>query len=112
MRRPMANILFALAAGSALLLQLAGVPENVMRLVLVSVVTSAVITNLMLIKSTGLVGIGGISLAYSQFGGHNQAASLLLVLIAVLIASAVVLMIFADYPIPSKRNSSDEIFEP
>ncbi len=112
MRRMMANMLFALAIGSALLLQSAGVLENARLLVLVSVVTSAIITNLMFIKSTGLVGIGGLSLAYSQFGAQSQAARFLMILIAVLITSAVVLMIFADFPNSSKRSHSDEISEP
>ena len=107
----MANMLFALAAISALLLQSAGVPENVRLLVLVSVLASAVITNLMFIKSTGLVGIGGLSLAYSQFGAQNQAARFLTILIAFLITGAVVLMIFADLPNSAKRSHYNEISE-
>ena len=112
MRRLMANMLFVLAGGCALLLQLAGISENAMLLVLVSVVVSAVITNLMFIKSTGLVGIGGLSLAYSQFGAQSQAARFLMILIVVLMTGAVVLMIFADFPNSSKRSHSDEISEP
>lgn len=111
MRRVIANSLFALAIGSAGMLQSAGVPENVMMLVLVSVVASAIITNLMFIKSTGLVGIGGLSLAYSQFGVHGQAASFLMILIVFLMTGAVVLMIFADFPNSSKRSHSNEISE-
>lgn len=111
MRRLMANLLFALAICSAVLLQKAGIPENIMMLVIISVVMSAIITNLMLIKSTGLVGIGGLSLAYSQLSGRSQAATALLILIALLITGAVVLMIFADFSIPSKRSHSDEISE-
>jgi hypothetical protein len=107
----MANMFFALAAGSALLLQSTGVSESVMLLVLVSVLTSAIITNLMFIKSTRLVGIGGLSLAYSQFGAQSQAARFLMILIAALITGAVVLMIFADLPNSSKRSHSDEISE-
>lgn len=112
MRRLMANLLFALAICIAVLLQKAGIPQNIMMLVIISVVMSAIITNLMLIKSIGLVGIGGLSLAYSQLSGHSQAATSLLILIAVLITSAVVLMIFADFPNSSKRSHSDEISEP
>ncbi len=104
MRRVTANSLFALAIGSATMLQKAGAPENIMLLVLVSVVISAVIANLMLIKSTGLVGIGGISLAYSQSGGLSQAASFLIILIAILVIAAVVLMIFSDFSILSKKE--------
>ena len=89
MRRLMANMLFALAIGSALLLQSAGVPENARMLALVSVLTSAIITNLMFIKSTGLVGFGGLSLAYSQLSGHSQAATALLILIALLLVGYV-----------------------
>ena len=111
MRRMMANSLFALAIGSTAMLQKAGAPENIMLLILVSVVVSAVIANVMLIKSTGLVGIGGISVAYSQSGELSQAASFLIILTAILVVSAVVLMIFSDFSILSKRSHSDEISE-
>lgn len=112
MRRIIANSLFALAIGSALILPMAGTPGNIVLLVLVSVVICAFVANLMLIKSTGLVSLGGISLAHQQLGGSNQAAGFLMILIAVLMISGVVLMIFVDFPNPSKRSHSDEISEP
>lgn len=112
MRRMMANMLFVLAAGSTLLLQPAGVPENVRLLVLMSVLASAIITNFMFIKSTGLIGIGGLFLAYSQFGAHSRVANALIILSAALITGAVVVMIFSDFPNSIKRNPSDEISQP
>ncbi|TLN27701.1 hypothetical protein FDZ74_01205 [bacterium] len=112
MRRLWANTLFMLAIGVAGLLKTVDVPQNISTLAIVSVIVSAVIANVMLIKATGLIGIGGLSLAYSQLGGRSQAASFLIILITILVIGAVVLMIFSDFPIPSKRSHSDEIYEP
>ncbi|GAP13204.1 hypothetical protein LARV_00955 [Longilinea arvoryzae] len=109
MRRLWANTLFMLAIGVAGILKTVDIPQNISTLAIVSVVVSAVITNVMWIKSTGLLGVGGLSLAYSQSGGLSQAASFLIILIAILVIGAVVLMIFSDFPIPSKRSDSDEI---
>lgn len=112
MRRLWANTLFMLSIGVAGLLKTVDVPQNISTLAIVSVIVSAVIANVMWIKSIGLVGIGGISLAYSQLGGRSQAASFLIILIAILVIGAVVLMIFSDFHIPSRRSNSDEFPEP
>ena len=110
MRRLWANTLFMLAIGVAGLLKTVDVPQNISTLAIVSVVVSAVITNLMLIKSTGLLGVGGLSLAYTEVGGHHP-ASVLMIVITILTVAAIALMIFADFPNPSKRSHSDEISE-
>ena len=110
LRRLWANTLFMLAIGVAGLLQRANVPQNIAVLVLASVVVAAVITNAMLIKSTGLLGVGGLSLAYGAMRGHHPADGLLIA-ITILTVAAIVLMIFADFPNPSKRSYSDEISE-
>jgi len=110
MRRLWANTLFMLAIGVAGLLKTVDIPQNISTLAIVSVVVSAVITNVMWIKSTGLLGVGGLSLAYSEVDGHHP-ASVLMIVITILTVAAIVLMIFADFPNPSKRSYSDEISE-
>lgn len=110
MKRLWANTLFMLAIGVAGLLKTVDVPQNISTLAIVSVVVSAVITNAMLIKSTGLLGVGGLSLAYSAMRGHHPADGLLIVIL-VLTIGAIALMIFSDFSIPSKRSQSDEILE-
>jgi len=110
MRRLWANTLFMLAIGVAGLLPRVDVPQRIVVLALASVVVAAVITNAMLIKSTGLLGVGGLSLAYGAVRGHHPADGLLIVII-VLTIGAIALMIFSDFSIPSKRSQSDEILE-
>lgn len=96
MRRVYSNTCFAAALSGCLLMQMARVPEPVMYLALASVATSAILTNLMWLRSMGLVGMGGLSLAYSQLLGLNLAGTFLTIVVAVLVGLAVVLMIFAD----------------
>jgi hypothetical protein len=96
MRRAFSNTCFATALSGCLLMNLAHVPEPVMYLALASVATSAILTNLMWLRSMGLVGMGGLSLVYSHLSGQNLAGTFLTIVIAVLVGSAVVLMIFAD----------------
>lgn len=110
MKRLWANMLFMLAIGVAGLLKTVDVPQNIPTLAILSVVVSAVITNLMWIKSTGLLGVGGLSLAYSEVSGHHP-ADVLMIVITTLTVAAIVLMIFADFSNPSKRSHSDEISE-
>jgi hypothetical protein len=93
---------FAAALSGCLLMRLAGVPESLMYLALLSVTISAILSNLMWLRSMGLVGIGGLSLVFSQLSGQNLAGMLLTVVIAVLLGTAAVSMIFADVSHSSK----------
>ena len=109
--RIMANTLFALAISGSLLMDACKVPRQFMLLTLFSVAVSAILTNLMWIKSVGLVGIGGLSLVYSGLAGQNLAGTVLIIGIAILMTSAVVLMFFADLTYQSKRKKSNEVSE-
>lgn len=99
---------FAAALSGCLLMRLASVPESLMYLALASVTVSAILSNLMWLRSMGLVGIGGLSLVFSQLSGLNLAGMVLTVVVAVLVGTAVVSMIFADGSQPSKREKENE----
>ncbi len=99
---------FAAALSGCLMMRLASVPEPLMYLALASVTVSAILSNLMWLRSMGLVGIGGLSLVFSQLSGQNLGGMILTVVIAVLLGTAVVSMIFADGAQPSKQQKENE----
>ncbi len=99
---------FAAALSGCLMMRLASVPEPLMYLALASVAVSAILSNLMWLRSMGLVGIGGLSLVFSQLSGQNLAGMVLTVAIAVLLGTAVVSMIFTDGSHPSKKQKENE----
>ena len=98
---------FAAALSGCLLMRLASVPESLMYLALLSVAVSAILSNLMWLRSMGLVGIGGLSLVFSQLSGQNLAGMVLAVVIAVLVGTAVVSMILADGSHPTKQEKEN-----
>ncbi len=98
---------FAAALSGCLLMRLASVPELLMYLALASVTISAILSNLMWLRSMGLVGIGGLSLVFSRLSGQNLAGMVLVVVIAVLVGTAVVFIIFADGSHSSKREKEN-----
>ncbi len=98
---------FAAALSGCLLMRLAGVPEPMMYLALASVAVSAILSNLMWLRSMGLIGVGGLSLVFSQLSGQNLAGMVLTVAIVVLLGTAVVSMIFADVSHSSKREKEN-----
>lgn len=99
---------FAAALSGCLLMRLASVPESLMYLALLSVTVSAILSNLMWLRSMGLVGIGGLSLVFSQLSGQNQAGMVLTVAITVLVGTAVISMVFADFSHSSKREKENK----
>ncbi len=99
---------FAAALSGCLLMRLASVPETLMYLALASVTVSAILSNLMWLRSMGLMGIGGLSLVFSQLSGQNPAGMVLVMVIAVLVGIAVVSIIFADGSHSSKREKEKE----
>ena len=110
MNRALANSCFALAISGCMLLKAVGVPDQTLYLVFFSVAMSAILTNLYWIRTIGLIGIGGLSLAHSSLAGQNLAGDVLTVVIGGLVLAAVVLMIFADSSNHSKsKRSSDEV---
>ena len=79
MNRAIPNSCFALAISGCMLLKAAGVPDQTLYLVFFSVAMAAILTNLYWIRTIGLIGIGGLSLAHSGLAGHNLAGAVLTV---------------------------------
>lgn len=102
------NTLFGLAIGCAALLQAFAVPERLVWLAVSSVIVSMILTNLMWIRSMGLMGVGGLSLVYAGFAGQSQVGATLTVMTTFLSVSAVLLMIFADISYQPKGKNFDE----
>lgn len=103
------NTLFGLAIGCATLLKAFAVPEALVWLAVCSVAGAMILTNLMWIKSVGVAGIGGLSFVYSELAGWNLVGTVMTIVIAVLMVSAVVLMIFADLSFKPKGKNLDEV---
>ena len=96
MLRILSNLLFGAALGGCLLLPAAGASQSLMVLALACVLAAAVLTNLMWIRTVGLVALGGLSMVYTNLAGHNLAGTLLTAAVAGLVVGAVVLLIAAD----------------
>ena len=110
MNRAISNSCFVLAISGCMLLKAAGVPNQTLYLVFFSVAMSAILTNLFWIRTIGLIGIGGLSLAHSSLAGQNPAGAVVTVVIGGLVLAAVVLMIFAGSSNHSKsKRSTDEV---
>ena len=106
--RIVSYILFAAAIMSTLLMKVLAVPEAYILLSTTSVVVMALITNLMWIRLTGLIGICGLSLVYSSLGSDYPAAKNLVILAGLLSISGVVMMLFADLSFAKKGNVTDQ----
>ena len=106
--RIVSHILFAAAIMTALLMKEVAVPEGYILLSMTSVIVMALITNLMWICLTGLIGVCGLSLVYSSLGSDYPAAIILVVLTGLLSISGVVMMFFADLSFAKKGNVSDQ----
>ena len=94
--RQFSNTLFGLALSSALLMKSFAIQDELVGLVVFSVLLSAILTNFMWIRSIGIAGISGLSLVYMKLGGSSLPGTILTVITAVLLSSAVLLAIFAD----------------
>ena len=94
--RQFSNTLFGLALSSALLMKSFAVQDELIGLAVFSVLLSAILTNFMWIRSIGIAGISGLSLVYMKLGGSSLPGTILTVITAVLLSSAVLLALFAD----------------
>jgi len=99
---------FALALSIALLTKLFAVQDELVWLAAFSVSVSAILTNLMRIRSMGITGIGGLSIVYFKLGSGSQPGTILTVLTTLLLVIAVLLAIYADLSLPSKNIQGDE----
>ena len=99
---------FALALSIALLMKSFAVQDELVWLAVLSVFVSAILTNLMLIRSIGIAGISGLSIVYFKLGSGSLAGTILTVLTTLLLVIAVLLAIYADLAHPSKNIQGDE----
>ena len=108
MTRTLSNMCFALALSSALLMKLFAVQDELVWLAVFSVFASAILTNLMWIRSIGIAGISGLSIVYIKLGSGSLPGTILTVITTLLLVIAVFLAIYADLSYPSKNIQGDE----
>ena len=101
---------FGLAMGSSLMMKSFNIQDEFVGLAISSVLVSAILTNLMLIRSMGIVGISGFSLLYSMLGSSSLPGTILTIISAILLVFAVLLAISADgyQPITSKQGEENK----
>ena len=108
MVRNFSNMCFALALSIALLMKSFAVQDELVWLAVLSVFVSAILTNLMWIRSIGIAGISGLSIVYIKLGSGSLPGTILTVLTTLLLVTAVLLAIYADLSYPSKNIQGDE----
>ena len=108
MVRNFSNMCFALALSIALLMNSFAVQDELVWLAVLSVFVSAILTNLMWIRSMGIAGIGGLSIVYIELGSGSLPGTILTVITTLLLVIAVFLAIYADLSYPSKNIQGDE----
>lgn len=108
MMRNLSNICFGLALSSSLLMKLFAIQNELIWLAVCSVAVTAILTNLMRVRSIGVAGVGGLSILFSKLNGISITGSILTVLTAALLVLAVLMAICADVSIPSKEYQGDE----
>jgi hypothetical protein len=108
MMRNLSNICFGLALGSSLLMKLFAIQNELIWLAACSVAVTAILTNLMRVRSIGVGGVGGLSILFSKLHEISITGTVLTVLTAAFLVVAVLTAIFADVSIPSKEKQGDE----
>ena len=86
------------------------IQDEFVGLAISSVLVSAILTNLMLIRPMGFVGISGFSLLYSMLGSSSLPGTILTIISAILLVFAVLLAIFANgyQSITSKQGEENK----
>ena len=105
-RRVTSNLLFGAAIGCAALLQAFVTPPDLSWLAIFSVATAMLLTNLMIVRASGLAGIGGLSLVYARLGDQQPAGAALTIMTSILLVLAVLLAILADISESTKGKAS------
>jgi hypothetical protein len=104
--RVTSNLLFGAAIGCATLLQAFVSPPDLSWLAIFSVAAAMLLTNLMIVRASGLAGIGGLSLVYARLGDQQPAGAALTIIISVLLVLAVLLAILADISESTKGKAT------
>ena len=106
LRRVTSNLLFGAAIACAALLQAFVTPPGLCWLAIFSVAGAMLLTNLMIVRASGLAGIGGLSLVYTRIGDQQPAGAALTIVTAILLLLAVLLAILADISESTKGKAS------
>jgi hypothetical protein len=104
-RRMTSNLLFGLAIGCAALLGQFASPASLSWLAIFSVATAMILTNFMIVRASGLAGIGGLSLVYARLGENQPISAALVIFSSILMVLAVLLAILADLSESSKGKA-------
>ena len=96
MLRTLSNTCFGLALGITFLLRLLKLPEDWVWFAVFCVGLTAILTNFMLVRFTGLGGVAGLSIVYHNLAGSSTAAAFLIILTAGLLTCGVFLAFCAD----------------
>lgn len=94
--RVTSNLLFGAAIGCTALLQAFVTPSDLSWLAIFSVAAAMLLTNLMIVRASGLAGVGGLSLVYARLGNQQPVGAALTIFTAILLVLAVLLAIVAD----------------
>jgi hypothetical protein len=106
MSRMYSNILFSLSIGSAFSLKVTHLPDALIGFVVALMITGAVLSNLMLVRTTGIaIGIGGLLLVFRSAPMPSATLAGLLVFLAVLQITATILLISADLSTVKEKQS-------
>jgi len=106
MSRMYSNILFSLSIGSAFSLKVTHLPEALIGFVVALMITGAVLSNLILVRTTGMaIGIGGLLLVFRSAPVPSATLAGLLAFLAVLQIAATVLLISADLSTIKEKQS-------
>lgn len=106
MLRMYSNILFSLSIGSAFSLKVTHLPDALIGFVVALMFTCAVLSNLMLVRTTGMaIGFGGLLLVFRSAPMPSATLAGMLVFLAVLQITATVLLISADVSTMKEKQS-------
>ena len=106
MSRMYSNIFFSLSISSAFLLKFSHLPDPFIWFAVVLMITGTVITNLMLIRTTGMaLSVGGLILVFHSAPVPSATLAGLLVFLAVLQITATILLISADLSTVKEKQS-------
>jgi len=106
MFRMYSNILFSLSIGSAFSLKVTHLPDALIGFVVALMITGAVLSNLMMIRTTGMaLSVGGLILVFHSAPVPSATLAGLLAFLAVLQIAATVLLISADLSTVKEKQS-------
>ena len=107
MLRMMSNTCFGLAFATANLLRLFEVREDWIWFAVFCVGLTVVLTNLMLVRFSGLAGVAGLSIVFHNLAGVSAPAAFLTILTAGLLSSGVFLAFCADLGHSVRKERKD-----